>query len=188
MTTTADLVLDHVRVHGRIADLGALARAAGRSPKAVLHALSGLKARARVSYVLWDMPIRILGEEPVVHRDVKPANEVAKGELMAEVDDVQAVGAEVVHPAEPSIVVAKGDTDDAPAIAAEVVEAFIVVDRKKKRLRGFQFIEDACESQHKDLPRGHGVVRVSDGKWMSRMMQSGWGQPKADEEEKDDDG
>lgn len=180
MTTTADLVLDHVRRHGRIADLAALARDAGRPPKAVLDALRGLKARGQVAYVLWDMPIRVVGE-PVVHRDTKPANEV---------DDSDQVGPEVVHLEEASTVGARSDTGDAPAIAAEVVhEAFIVVDRKKRRLRGFVHIEDACRSQHKDLPHGYGVVRVSDGKWMSRLMPAGWGQPKADEEQEDlDDG
>ena len=59
MTTTADLVLDHVRRHGRIADLAALAHDAGRSPKAVLDALRGLKARGQVAYVL-----RAMAEQP----------------------------------------------------------------------------------------------------------------------------
>jgi hypothetical protein len=145
----------------------------------VLKALSDLKARGLVAYVLWDMPIRVVGED-VVRRDTKPADEV---------DDADQVGPEVVNLEEASTVGARSDTGDAPAIAAEVVhEAFIVVDRRKNRLRGFAHIEDACRSQHEDLPRGHGVVRVADGMWMSRLMPAGWGQPKADDDQEDDDG
>ena len=129
MTTTADLVLDHVRRHGRIADLAALARDAGRPPKAVLDALRGLKARGQVAYVLWDMPIRVVGE-PVVHRDIKPANEVEKGELMAEAGDVEVVWPDVVQAEEAPNTVAKGDMDDAAEQPAEVVH------RAPRRRRG----------------------------------------------------
>lgn len=63
--STADLVLEHVREHGRMADLAGFAARIGRSPAAVLSALHNLKKRGRVTYVLWDMPIRIVGEAPV---------------------------------------------------------------------------------------------------------------------------
>lgn len=192
MTTTTTIVLEHVRRHGRIADLDALAREAGRSAEAVLRSLKGLRERGTVHYLLWDGPVRVLGDPAVVAQDV-PTTDAPSPSLDQAPEN--GIGAESSGPSTPrrrhQSSVGEEGTPAAPGASSRPSqeEAFLVVDRKKRRLRGFVHIEDACRSQHKDLPHGYGVVRVSDGKWMSRLMPAGWGQPKADEEQEDlDDG